>query len=580
MIGWAIELSEFDITYEARHAIKSQALADFVRELTPVDGDVGVLEPWKIYVDGSSNAKGSGARIIIESPEGVAMEHSLQLNFPTSNNQAEYEALLVGLQQAKELGAQRVSVFTDSQLVSAQVNGTYQAKGPLMAKYLNKVKQIQAEFEEVTVSHIPRGENVRADILSKLASTNGTANHRTVVQQKLEEPTCIMAISTATDWRKPIEDYLERGIVPLEKTEARKLIREAAVYTMVDDQLYRRGLHTPMLRCLGTSEIRYVLGEIHEGINGQHMGAKALARKALRAGYYWPTMEADAKEFVRTCDSCQKHAKIIWSPPSDMEYISAPWPFYKWGMDLLGPFKPAPGQLRWLIVAVDYFTKWIKAEPLATITSARDMTADLGITHHFASVEHPQSNGQAEAANKVILDGLKKKMQEADTSWVEQLYNVLWGIRTTTQSRTQETPFRMTYGCEAMIPVEIGQPSWRRLRVLEEGEGSNSRALATELELVDEVRTTAHCQDIATKQLMAAKYNRKVRPRAFDRGDLVLRRADVGNKNAKDGKLAANWDEPYRVKEKLDKGAYVLETLARKPVKRTWNADKLRVYYS
>ncbi|KAI9074947.1 hypothetical protein K1719_043110 [Acacia pycnantha] len=309
-----------------------------------------------------------------------------------------------------------------------------------------------------------------------------------------------------------------------------------------------------------------------------------------------------------------------------MEYNSTPWPFYKWGMDLLGPFKAAPEQLRWLIVAVDYFTKWIEDKPLTTITSARvrrfvrqnifshfgipaevvtdngtqftdrnfqGMMVDLGVTHHFASVEHPQSNGQAEVANKVILDRLRKKIEDADSSWVEQLYNVLWGYRTTIQSATQEMPFRMTmilveigqpswrrlYRCEAMIPVEIGQPSWRRLRTLEEGEGINSKALATELDLVDEVRITTHCRDMVAKQIVAAKYNRKVRPRSFDRGDLVLRRAYVGNKNARDGKLAANWDGPYRVKEKLDRGAYVLETLARKPIKRTWNADKLRVYY-
>ncbi|KAI9119945.1 hypothetical protein K1719_008914 [Acacia pycnantha] len=111
---------------------------------------------------------------------------------------------------------------------------------------------------------------------------------------------------------------------PLKTTEAKKLTREAVVYTMVEDHLYRKGLHTPMLKCLNMSESKYVLVEIHGGINGQHMGAKALARKALRAGYYWPTMEADSKEFVKTCDSCQKHARIIWSPPSDKEYISAP----------------------------------------------------------------------------------------------------------------------------------------------------------------------------------------------------------------------------------------------------------------
>ena len=116
-----------------------------------------------------------------------------------------------------------------------------------------------------------------------------------------------------------------------------------------------------------------MLAEIHEGSNGHHMGGKALARKALRAGYYWPTMNHDAMEKAKTCDSCQKHARIIWPPPSELKGMPAPWPFFKWGMDILGPFRPAQGQCKWLIVVVDYFTKWIEAEPLATITSARVM---------------------------------------------------------------------------------------------------------------------------------------------------------------------------------------------------------------
>ncbi|KAI9094735.1 hypothetical protein K1719_026541 [Acacia pycnantha] len=223
-------------------------------------------------------------------------------------------------------------------------------------------------------------------------------------------------------------------------------MRTAASYALVNDELYRKGLHSPMMKCLAENEACYVLTKIHERINGHHMGAKALARKAVRAGYCWPTMAADAKDHVQKCDSCQKHASIIRAPSATLQVILAPWPFFKWGMDLLGPFKQAVGQLRWLIVAVDYFTKWIEVELVATITSARvqkflqkniiyqfripaeivsdngtqftdrgfqEMVAYFNIQQHFASVEHPQSNGQAEAANKVIIDGLKKRMEEA-----------------------------------------------------------------------------------------------------------------------------------------------------------------------
>ncbi|KAI9115432.1 hypothetical protein K1719_013751 [Acacia pycnantha] len=122
---------------------------------------------------------------------------------------------------------------------------------------------------------------MRDDVLSKLASTKSPGNHRTIVQQSLLEPSCVMIISETSDWRKPIADYLERGILPDEPLEAKKLTRTAASYALVNDQLYRKGFHSPMMKCLAENEARYVLTEIHEGINGHPMGAKALARKAV-----------------------------------------------------------------------------------------------------------------------------------------------------------------------------------------------------------------------------------------------------------------------------------------------------------
>ncbi|XP_061356200.1 uncharacterized protein LOC133300639 [Gastrolobium bilobum] len=192
-MAWAVELSEFDIAFENRKAIKSQALADFIRELTSIQKE-SLTNPdtWKIYLDGSSNSKGSRAGVIIENPERVSVEYSMQMNFETPNNQAKYEAFIARLQQAKELGARRLQIYSDSQLVTSQIAGSYQAKGPLLAKYLDSARQLIAEFKKVEVSHILRNENSRADILSKLASTKGWGNRRTVVEQSIPEPTCVM----------------------------------------------------------------------------------------------------------------------------------------------------------------------------------------------------------------------------------------------------------------------------------------------------------------------------------------------------------------------------------------------------
>ncbi|XP_061373314.1 uncharacterized protein LOC133315664, partial [Gastrolobium bilobum] len=557
MMSWAIELSEYQINYEPRTAIKAQALADFIAEMTHTTASGNqlgeTLATWKLFVDGSTNAKGSGAGLIVENPDGVTMEHSLTFDFNTTNNQAEYEALIAGLLQARELGAQHLKVFSDSQLVTCQISGEYQAKGSLMCKYLEIAKDIMETFMTVKVEHIRRGENTRADILAKLASTKSPGNNRSVIQHNLQTPCVVMSITGETDeiaadtWITPIANYLSEGF------------------------------STPLLKCLNPGDMGYGLEEIHEGINGHHIGGHSLARKALRAGFCWPTMERDAYNHVKKCDKCQRFADVHRAPPEELTLITSPWPFHKWGMDILGPFPKATGRIQWLIVAIDYFTKWVEAEAVATITSQkvrkffwrnvvyrfgipgevitdngtqftdskfRELMTNLQIWHHFAAVEHPQSNGLVESANKMLSKGIKKKLTSHKGAWLENLHGVLWGYRTTAQSSTGETPFRLIYGAEAMIPVEIGEPSWRKEQVTEV---TNRQGLKETLDLIEEIRERAAQSDRQSKERSASRYNSRVILRKFQTFDLVLRRADVGNKNAQDGKLAPNWEGPYRI---------------------------------
>jgi hypothetical protein len=121
---WSLELSKFDIHYESRKALKAQVFADFLAEMTfPVEDS---HKDWTIFVDGSSNSKGSGAGIIVEDNKGIIVEISLDLSFPVTNNTVEYEAFLAGLRTAKDIGARKVKIFTDSQLVASQVTGEFQ----------------------------------------------------------------------------------------------------------------------------------------------------------------------------------------------------------------------------------------------------------------------------------------------------------------------------------------------------------------------------------------------------------------------------------------------------------------------
>ncbi|XP_016195174.1 uncharacterized protein LOC107636162 [Arachis ipaensis] len=182
-----------------------------------------------------------------------------------------------------------------------------------------------------------------------------------------------------------------------------------------------------------------------------------------------------------------------------------------------------------------------------------EFLAGLGIKQKFSSVEHPQTNGQVESANKVILLGLKKLLDNKKGAWADELASVLWSYRTTEQSATGETPFRLTYGVDAIIPVEIGEPSPLLLLkgVVE----------AVEKDLVDKTREKAHLSEVALKQRMALRYNTKVLKRDFEQNDLILRRNDIGLPTQGEGKLGrplqgqrSNWQGRLQTGEARWKG--------------------------
>ncbi|XP_020421233.1 uncharacterized protein LOC109949580 [Prunus persica] len=308
LVKWAIELGEFDIHYKPRPALRGQAVASAAiqpitepnpppsQDQTPTEGNLDLTQPlWTLFVDGSSNAQGCGAGLVLISPDKVALEYALRFKFQASNNEAEYEALLAGLRLAKEMDARQIQIFSDSQLVVHQVNQDFTAKDASMTAYLQHARHLLATFHAHSIKQVPRSENSHADALASL----------------------------------------------------------------------------PYLRCLTPEEGHYVLREIHEGICGNHSGARSLAHKAIRQGYFWPSLHTDAQEFTQKCDKCQRFANIPQLPAEPLTAIVSPWPFAQWGLDLIGPMPEGKCQVKYAVVAVDYFTKWAEAEALATITAAR-----------------------------------------------------------------------------------------------------------------------------------------------------------------------------------------------------------------
>ncbi|KAL1209842.1 hypothetical protein V5N11_015673 [Cardamine amara subsp. amara] len=171
------------------------------------------------------------------------------------------------------------------------------------------------------------------------------------------------------DWRIAIMQYIKEGVVPPNKWDAQKLKQLSSKYCIIDSKLYKRSISRPYLVCVHGLDMLKVMAELHEGSCGSHSGGRALAIRIKKQGYFWPTIVADCETYSAKCDKCQRHAPIIHQPAELMSSISAPYPFMRWSMDIMGPMVPSGhNELRFVLVLTDYFTKWIEAEAYSQIT--------------------------------------------------------------------------------------------------------------------------------------------------------------------------------------------------------------------
>lgn len=189
---------------------------------------------------------------------------------------------------------------------------------------------------------------------------------------------------------------------------------QGARYTTIIGELYRRGFFALLLKCLTKTRSEYVLEEIHKGICGVHTRGQSMATHVQCVGYYWPTIGSDCIDYVKKCSDCQKHGNLIHQPANELHKIVSPWPFAIWGMGMLGPFLLAKGQCKFLLIAVDYFTKWIKVEPLATITTqnVQKFVWKRIITYYDISYDIITNNGR-QFTDKKLQEFLKGQVIKA-----------------------------------------------------------------------------------------------------------------------------------------------------------------------
>ena len=290
----------------SRISIKGQVLADLVTEFAepPLEevavtqnmdgksvGTTSLQEPlfWKVYVDGEANQRGSGVGLVLISPKQITIEKSVRLGFSTTNNEAEYEALLEGMSMVQRMGGKAVKMFSNSKLVVGQVKGELEARDERMQGYLSQVRHLQSRFESFSLLHVPRSGNTHANSLAMLATSSTQSLPRVILIEDLCKPTEVKGkevhvhqVRVGPSWMDPIVLFLREDILSEDKSEVDKVRRNASHFQLSDDQkFYKCSFSRPYLLYIHPEASELLLEELHKGIYGNHTGGRSLSHKAI-----------------------------------------------------------------------------------------------------------------------------------------------------------------------------------------------------------------------------------------------------------------------------------------------------------
>ncbi|XP_050211341.1 uncharacterized protein LOC126661533 [Mercurialis annua] len=521
---WAIAMSEFTLVYVPQRAVKGQVLADFLadhpgitlKEEAVTFCDIAI---WEMWFDGSRTSQGAGAGVHIITPLGASYRLSFKLQFECTNNQAEYEAMIFGFEILAELGAKAINVKGDSLLVIKQVTGEFKCESELLVRYCNKAKHLVEGFQDTRIEYTERAANSVANDLAQHGS-GYKVNHQ------------FDAIERETP-------NLHTGGITVDE-------KQFSVYQLDFTQDWRvellKWFEKPDLtdrRCIGPKEAMLAMAEVHEGIAGAHQAGPRMRWLIHKYGFYWPKMEQDCIRYAKGCEACQKFGPLQHAPAEDLHSIIKSWPFRGWAVDLIGKIYPGSSD-----------------------------------GHTFA-----QANGQAEATNKAIKLIVQKMIEENPRQWHVFLSEVVWANRTSQKSATGTSPFRLVYGYDVMLPMELTVTSTRRRYQSELSKGDYFDKMVIDSLDLDEERLTALDHLEAQKRRVERAYNKRVKRKVFTVGDMVWKAVlPIGHKDTRLGKWSPNWEGPFMVVNKLTGGAYLLADIDREEHDRAINGQFLKKY--
>jgi ribonuclease HI len=292
----------------------------------------------RYFAMGLGGTFAAGAAVVLVAPSKVRTCYAIKLDFSCTNNIVEYEALLLGLRKLKAMGIRRAILKTDSQVISGHVDKSIKARDPKLEKYLVVVRRLEASFEGFFVKDIPRGENEYADLLAKSAA-QGLPLPSDVFFETIKAPSielmerAVLTISPvhSEDWRTKIISFLQGNCLSDDEAYNKRMEARTRPYVIIEGELYKHGVCSPLLKCLSRDEGEELMKEIHAGLCGSHIGSRPLLGKVFRQGFYWPKAASDAADLVQKCENCQKCARDQKQPSSLTQLIQPTWPLQRWG---------------------------------------------------------------------------------------------------------------------------------------------------------------------------------------------------------------------------------------------------------